>query len=115
MKTKNIIKFISIIALSLSANLAIANKAEIVKNEKLIELEVEYQNVIDDFKKETAKVNPATRDEIIEFRKAIAQLNKQKRELYNALSNNAKDYLKMEQDFKKKLPLDKRKMLKVDK
>lgn len=50
-------------------------------------------------------------EEITQFRQDIAQLNKQKKQLYKTLSKQAQLYLAREQDFKKKLPVRDRRSL----
>jgi hypothetical protein len=66
--------------------------------------EGKYQKIIDDFKAYLAKVKPAIREEVKDFRTEIAKLNKQKQDLYKALSQEAQGYLADEKRFKKQLP-----------
>ena len=65
---------------------------------------VDVQKIIDEYKKYLSSVKPKVRDEIVSFRRAIANLNKQKREYYQSLSPEAQHYLQTEQEFKKRLP-----------
>lgn len=78
---------------------------ETLSNETLKE-PAEFQQVIDEYRKYVATIPVDTRDEVIAYRKEMAKLNKEKRLLFQKLSDKAKDYLKEEQKFKKKLPLN---------
>lgn len=66
----------------------------------------EYQKVIDDYKAYLASVKPEVVEEIREYRKSIVKINKQKKELYNSLSQEAQSYLAKEQEMKKRLPVN---------
>ena len=61
-----------------------------------------------------AKIPPEIRDEVIEFRKEIAKLNKEKKLLYRKLSQASQNYLKKEQQYKKKLPLNRKSLINID-
>ena len=74
----------------------------------------EFQKVIDDYKAYVAKIPPKIRDEIIEYRKSVAKLNKQKRLLYRQLSQDSQNYLKKEQQYKKKLPLNRKSLINIE-
>lgn len=82
-----------------------------IQGQKLKE-ESEYQKVIDEYKAYVAKVPPEVRDEVITYRKEIANLNKQKRLLYRKLSQDAQEYLQKEQDYKAQLPMKKSDLIK---
>ncbi|MGC0372198.1 MAG: hypothetical protein DGJ47_000905 [Rickettsiaceae bacterium] len=71
----------------------------------------EFQKVITEYKSYVATVSPEIRDEIIEYRKSIARINKKKILLYKKLSQSAQNYLKKEKQFKTQLPKDERKMI----
>ena len=75
----------------------------------------EFQEVINEYKAYVAKIDPKIRDEVIAYRKEIAKLNKQKRLHYRKLSQDAQEYLKKEQEFKKRLPMRKKGLLKMEK
>ncbi len=75
--------------------------------------ESEYQKIIDAYKKHLTQVKKNVKEEIIKFREEIAQLNKQKKEKYKYLSQEAQAYLAKEQQFKKKLPLKYRKNINI--
>ena len=75
----------------------------------------EFQKVIDDYKAYVAKIPPEIRDEVIEYRKKIAKLNKEKRALYRELSQASQNYLKKEQQYKKKLPLKRKSLINIEK
>jgi len=74
----------------------------------------EFQKVIDDYKAYVATIPPEIRDEIIAFRKDIAKLNKEKSLLYRKLSQASQNYLKKEQQYKKKLPLNRKSLINID-
>ncbi len=73
--------------------------------------EEEFQKVMNDYREYVAKIPASVRDEVVEYRKEVAKLNKEKRLLYRKLSQDAQDYLKQVQEYKKKLPMNKQKML----
>ena len=75
--------------------------------------EVTVQKVVDEYKAFVASVKPEMRSEIITYRKEVAKLNKQKRDLYQKLSHGAQDYLAKEQDYKKKLPRGKKTLINI--
>lgn len=74
----------------------------------------EFQKVIDEYKAYVAKIPPAIREEIIEYRKSVAKLNKQKRLIYRQLSQASQNYLKKEQQYKKKLPLKRKSLINIE-
>lgn len=82
------------------------------KQGEKIKQEAEFQEVIDEYKAYVSMVKPEIRDEVIAYRKEIAKLNKQKRLHYRKLSQDAQDYLKKEQEFKKRLPRNKQDLFK---
>lgn len=71
-----------------------------------------YQQVIEEYKAYVATVDKGVRDEIVEFRKEMAKLNKQKHTTYKKLSQEAQHYLAKERELKRKLPIEQRKSLK---
>ena len=73
----------------------------------------EFQKVIDEYKAYAAKITPKIRDEIIEYRKSVATLNRQKKLLYKQLSQTSQNYLKEEQKYKKKLPLNRKSLINI--
>ncbi|MGI4775786.1 MAG: hypothetical protein ACRYE9_02485 [Janthinobacterium lividum] len=76
-----------------------------------VDQNTESQKVVDEYKAYVAIIKPEIRDEIISFRKEVAKLNKQKRETYQKLSQEAQKYLEEERKFKKKLPVNQKKMI----
>jgi hypothetical protein len=64
-----------------------------------------------EFKEYIGRVPQEVRDEVVEFRRQVAILNKQKRTIYKALSQEAQSYLKQEQDFKKRLPVNQKSLI----
>lgn len=74
----------------------------------------EFQKIIDDYKAYVAKVPAEIRDEVIEYRKSIAKLNKQKSLLYKQLSQESQNYLKKEQQYKKQLPLNRKSLINLE-
>ena len=75
----------------------------------------EFQKVIDEYKEYVSKIPAEVREEIITYRKEIAKINRQKRLLYSQLSDAGQEYLKTEQEYKKRLPLNKKSLIKIDK
>jgi hypothetical protein len=73
------------------------------------ETDPKYQEVIDEYKKYLDSVPAEVRKEIEEYRIKIFEINKDKKELYKKLSQEAQGYLKTEQKLKKKLPIKLRK------
>ncbi|MDX1916998.1 MAG: hypothetical protein SFT68_03345 [Rickettsiaceae bacterium] len=68
--------------------------------------ESNYQDIIDDYKQYLAQVPDNVRNEIINFRKELATIQKKKKELYKKLSKQAQNFLKVEEGYRKKLPLE---------
>lgn len=65
----------------------------------------DFQNIIDEFKAYAATVPQDVQKEVVDYRIKISDLNKQKRQLYKKLSQDAQDYLQQLQAYKAKLPL----------
>ena len=82
-----------------------------VIQESLNKERMDSQQVIQQFKDYLLTLSPEAIKEIQEYRKGIAQLNKQKKTLHKELSKQAQLYLAKEQEFKKKLPIKDRKAL----
>ncbi|GAB4163670.1 MAG: hypothetical protein Tsb006_2890 [Rickettsiaceae bacterium] len=104
--------FIIYLAITLFIGVAVAAEQE-KENEPKAKLRdpAEFQKVVDDYKAYVAKIPPEIRDEIIEYRKEVAKINKQKRLLYRKLSQASQNYLKKEQQYKKKLPLNRKNLI----
>jgi hypothetical protein len=75
----------------------------------------EFQKVVDEFKSYVATVPPEIRDEVIAFRKQVSKLNREKKALYMKLTQESQNYLKKEQEYKKRLPLNRKKLISIDK
>jgi hypothetical protein len=103
----NIMKKIATVFLLLTLGLGAyaADTEETTKPMAKLKDASEFEEVISEYKAYVSKIPPKVRDEIIEYRKSIAKLNKQKRELYQELSQASQNYLKQEQQYKKRLPL----------
>ncbi|PCJ27128.1 MAG: hypothetical protein COA94_04210 [Rickettsiales bacterium] len=102
------------LCLTLFANITIAaDKSGVSKSKTKLRDPAEFLRVIDDYKAYVATVSPETRDEIIVYRKEIAKLNKEKKLFYRKLSKNAQGYLKQEQKYKKKLPLNRKSLINI--
>lgn len=69
--------------------------------------ETEYQKIISDYKDYLSDVSPEVMEEIREYRKEVVKINKKKKDLFSALSQEAQRYLAKEDDMKKKLPINK--------
>lgn len=100
--------------LILLANTAIAADSTGAESKAKLRGPAEFQKVIDDYKAYVAKIPPEIRDEVIAFRKEIAKLNKEKSLLYRKLSQASQNYLKKEQQYKKKLPLNRKSLINID-
>jgi TRAP-type mannitol/chloroaromatic compound transport system substrate-binding protein len=74
----------------------------------------DFQKIIDEYKSYVAKISPEIRQEVIDYRKEVAKLNKEKKLLYRKLSQDGQDYLKKEQEYKKKLPMLKKGSINFD-
>lgn len=66
----------------------------------------DYKAMIEEYKKQVQDTPKEIRDEIKAFRLSIAKLQKEKREIYKRLSMQAQDYLKQEEEFRSKLPIE---------
>ena len=84
------------------------------QNSGTIKEPAEFQKVVDEYKSYVAKIPAEVREEIITYRKEIAKINKEKRLLYRQLSQEAQNYLKTEQDYKKRLPLNRKSLINVE-
>ncbi|RYE06192.1 MAG: hypothetical protein EOP33_03065 [Rickettsiaceae bacterium] len=71
----------------------------------------ESQKIVDEYKNYLISIRPEIRDEIILFRQEIAKLNRQKRDIYQKLSQEAQRYLEEERKFKKRLPINQKRMI----
>lgn len=74
----------------------------------------EFQKIIDEYKSYVATIPPEVREEIIAYRKEVAQLNKQKKLLYRKLSHVSQNYLKKEQQYKQQLPLNRKNLISIE-
>ncbi len=74
----------------------------------------EFQKVIDEYKDYLSTVPLEIREEIVTFRKDTAKLNKEKKDLYKKLSQGSQNYLKKEQQYKKKLPINRKSLITLD-
>lgn len=94
-------------------NPAFAEEQDSKSKEKLRD-PAEFQKVIDEYKSYVSKITPEIRDEIIAFRKEIAKLNRSKKLLYKQLSSLSQNYLKQEQAYKKRLPLNRKSLINIE-
>ena len=110
---KNII--VSLLLVLFAVNVAAAaEESEAEKPMAKLRGPAEFQKVIDDYKAYVAKVPAEIRDKIIEYRKSVAKLNKQKSLLYKQLSQEGQNYLKKEQQYKKQLPLNRKSLINLE-
>lgn len=106
MKKKIKIGVISLLGLFAGTAFASGQNENMINNQKeQLKSPVQFQQVIEDYKDYASKISPEIREEVIEYRKSVAKLNKEKKLLYRRLSQEAQQYLKKEQEYKKKLPL----------
>lgn len=73
----------------------------------LKDVEAHYHKIIEEYRQHLLTVPENVRVEITNFRLEISKLQSQKRDLYNTLSIQAQEYLKAEESFRQRLPLDK--------
>lgn len=106
---KNLKLYVLILAVILPTSLTLGNNKN--QSNSAGSKEEEFQQVVNEYREYVAKIPVSVRDEVIEYRKEVAKLNKEKRVLYRKLSQDAQDYLKQVQSYKKRLPMNKRKML----
>ena len=75
--------------------------------------QAKYQAVIDEYRRYLSTVNKTTRNEIINFRKEMGDINKKKRDLYKSLSQEAQLLLEKEKAAKKGLPINMKKQITI--
>lgn len=63
----------------------------------------DLQKIINDFNTYAGKIPANIREEIKNYRIKISDINKEKRELYRKMSQEAQNYLAEEQKYKKKI------------
>lgn len=73
----------------------------------------QFQKVVDEYKAYISKISPDLRKEIVAYRKEVSKINKQKRDLYQKLSQEAQGYLAKEQEYKKRLPMKRKKLINI--
>ncbi|WP_341756909.1 MULTISPECIES: hypothetical protein [unclassified Candidatus Tisiphia] len=78
-----------------------ANQTNI--NSATVNSDNELQKIIDEFISYAAGVSAKLREEIKEYRIAVAKLNGQKRDLYNKISQEAQEYFRKEREYKKRI------------
>lgn len=108
---KKLVLISSIILFNFSTNaedIQNSNKSSPTNN---IVSDQELQKIVTEFKEYLSTIPESVREEVIEYRRQIAVLMKQKRELFKTLSQDAQNYLKEEQKYKKKLPIDKKSLI----
>jgi hypothetical protein len=71
-----------------------------------------YEQVVNDYKKYLSTVDKSVIKEIEEFRKKVSELNKEKQSMYKKLSQQAQQHLSIEKEFKRKLPIKNRAVIK---
>ncbi|MBF8246591.1 MAG: hypothetical protein ISN64_01175 [Rickettsia sp.] len=67
-----------------------------------------FENIEKEYESYLSEIPKEVRTEIIDYRKKIISLNKQKIILYNKLSQESQKFLQKEEEFKKKLAFDKK-------
>jgi hypothetical protein len=112
----NKIKFFTIyLLIAVFASTAIASEQEADEKPRTkLRDPAEFQKVIDEYKEYVAKIPAEIREEIINYRKEVAKVNKQKKLLYKKLSQASQNYLKKEQQYKKKLPIDRKSLISLE-
>jgi DNA replication initiation complex subunit (GINS family) len=89
--------------------------AEADDNKQIDAAAKSQEEIISEYKNFVAKLPAKVRDEVIEFRKSIAAINKQKREMYKKLSQEAQNYLIKEQEYRKQLPIKQKALINIQK
>ncbi|KAF8818557.1 hypothetical protein [Rickettsia endosymbiont of Cardiosporidium cionae] len=70
-----------------------------------------FEEIINEYKAYLTTLPLEVIEEIIEYRQNIANINKQKIELFRQLSQEAQIHLQREQEFKKQLPINSQDLL----
>ncbi len=110
MNKKNIIKYFLLGTIFVASNIFADDK--IAPNN--LDSSNQIQKVVDEYKSYVSSISSALREEIIGYRKKSAEINKQKRELYASLTQEAQDYLSKTQGFKKRLPIRQRGLINIE-
>ena len=76
--------------------------------------DADFEKIITEYREYVSSITPELREEVLGFRKSIAALNKQKRGLYQKLSQAAQHYLAKEQYYRKKLPINYKKQVELE-
>lgn len=71
----------------------------------------QVEKIIDEYKQYVGTVPEDVINEVKHYRIKVAEINQKKRELYNMLSQGAQNHLKQEQAYKKRLPMNARKLI----
>ena len=87
---------------------------ESLKNNGKLRDPSEFQKIASDYYTYVGKVPATTRHEARAFRKKIEEINETKHLLYKKLSHSAQLYLKNEQEYRKKLPKNRKILLRID-
>ncbi len=80
---------------------------KIYSNEYLLQDREYFENLEREYKSYLSKVPKDVREEIVEYRNKISELNKKKILLYKQLSQESQKFLLEEEEFKKKMRIDK--------
>lgn len=104
--------FITVISMFILTNHAFADQQNKVTEEQIkkhnaaiYKARQKYNKAIAEYRAYLANVPEHIRQEIVKYRKDIAAINQRKKVLFHSLSQEAQNYLKHEQQFKKKLPV----------
>jgi hypothetical protein len=87
------------------------------KDQKAIEVKQEnpeYTKIVADYRKYLETLSESVKEEVVNYRTKNAQLNLQKKKLYKELTVEAQKHLKMEQEYKRKLPIKYRHEIKAE-
>ncbi len=96
---KNIFSYICIFVIMLHyCTFSYANEQQAYKSAS-----DETNNIVQEYKKYLSSVPPNIRKEVIEYRKNIVKINKQKIQCYEQLSQQAQECLKRQQMYKKQM------------
>lgn len=73
-----------------------------------------YNKIVAEYRDYLGTIDEDLRKEIESYRKNVVEINRQKQILYSKLSQQAQSFLENEQEFKKKLPLEFRKFIRIE-
>lgn len=83
------------------------------KNGKLRNI-TEFQEAVNDYYEYVGDIPAKTRHEVRKLRDEVQKIQQDKKLLYRGLSQEVQGYFKAEQDYRKKLPLNRKTLINID-